>query len=111
MSRLALQPDLVECSAAMCPLHHMHRPQAKPRPIEVIVAIPRLADGQQLLPRQLALAHGTGKGRMIQGQAWEYAPIEAQRFLCLKELSSDRIALEESAIADDEPTDCTRSQG
>ena len=40
---------------------------------------------------------------MMQGQAWEYSPIEAQRFLCLKELSSDRIALEDSAIADDEP--------
>src|SRR5262245_1092376 len=92
----------------MCPLHHMHRPQAKPCPIEVIVAILCLADSQQLLPRQLALAHGTGKCRMIQGQAWEYSPIETQRFLCLKELSSDRVALEESAIADDEPTDGVR---
>ena len=45
---------------------------------------------------------------MIQGQAWEYSPIETQRFLCLEELSGDRIALEDSAIADDEPADRVR---
>src|SRR5262245_33647361 len=92
----------------MHPLHHIHRPQAKPRPIKIIVALSPLADGQQLLPRQLALAYGTGKSWMMQGKAWEYAPIEAQRFLCLKDLSSDRIALEDSAIADDEHTNRVR---